>query len=69
MTKVPGRCDRCGNETFSTIMSKFNTEMICLKCNQAEKKHPRYGEADQAEINEIKKGNMNFPGIGLPHDL
>ena len=47
----------------------FNTEMICPKCKSVESKHPKYEEARDAEVQEIRKGNFNFEGIGLPKDL
>lgn len=59
------RCDRCHEETFSTSMSCFNTDMICMDCEDREKEHPRYEEAKARELEEVKKGNYNFPGVGL----
>ena len=59
------RCDRCKKETYSTIMSKFNTQMICLDCEEAEKKDPRYQEAVEAELQACRDGDFNFPGIGF----
>lgn len=58
-------CERCGKETNVTIMSMFNTQIICMGCKDAEKKDPRYDEAVKADHEEIKKGNYNFKGIGL----
>lgn len=58
-------CQRCGNETIATIMSMFNTQMICMGCKDEEKKNPRYDEAVRREAEEVKKGNYNFEGIGL----
>ena len=45
-------------------MSRFNTDCLCLACAEAEKYHPRYREAVEAELAEIRKGNYNFKGIG-----
>lgn len=63
-----GRCDRCGRETRITIMSRFNTETICMECEGAEKHHPDYGFARDREMEEVRKGNLNFPGVGWPGD-
>ena len=63
------KCDRCNIPTASYKMSFFNTDMICKECEDKEKKHPDYQKARDAEEVEIKKGNYNFPGIGLPKDL
>lgn len=63
------RCERCGKETIVTIMSKFNTQTICMDCKEKEKAHPKYAEADAAEVAAVKAGNYNFAGIGLPPDL
>ena len=59
------KCNRCKKETFSTIMSKLNTQMICPDCEEAEKKPPRYQEAVAAELEACQRGDFNFPGIGL----
>lgn len=63
------KCERCGKETIITIMSTFNTQMICEICEKLEKDHPRYAKAKEAELQAVKNGNYNFPGIGLPLDL
>jgi hypothetical protein len=58
-------CKRClGSTNNITTMSVFNTDVICRSCKSEEKKHPKYQEAVDAEFEEIKKGNYNFPGIG-----
>lgn len=51
------------------IMSKFNEDIICIDCKDKERKHPRYKEADEAEIASVRRGERNFPGIGKPGDL
>jgi hypothetical protein len=58
-------CDRCGKETRATIMSMYNTEMICLDCKKAEEQRPDYEQARKAEAEAVQGGNFNFPGIGL----
>lgn len=63
------KCDRCQQETFSTIMSMFNTDTLCPACKKLEEQHPDYRKAVQAEHSAVVAGNFNFPGIGLPPDL
>lgn len=58
-------CDRCGKYLEFRIMSMFNKDVICMECKEAETKHPRYEEARRRDLEEIKKGNRNFEGIGL----
>lgn len=62
-------CDRCGKETFGTTGSYFNTETICFDCRDLEEAHPLFEEARRVETEQVKNGNYNFPGIGLPADL
>lgn len=59
------RCDRCKKETGIVIMSRFNTDNLCLACEEAEQKLPRYDEARQAEVEACRRGDFNFPGIGF----
>lgn len=59
-------CDRCFEETISTIMSMFNTDVICPKCKAAERLLPEYEQAVKADEEAAQSGNYNFPGIGLP---
>lgn len=60
-------CDRCHKPlTNGRIMSKFNEDCICMECSAKERELPEYREADRAEIEAIKRGDWNFPGIGYP---
>lgn len=68
MSILNGRCDRCGDRATLTG-SFFNTDMLCAICEEREKAHPDYARAKEVEMAEVRKGNMNFPGIGLPKDL
>ena len=62
-------CDRChGSLASERKMSMFNEDYLCLSCIEKEKQHPDYEKAVQADIDEIKKGNYNFPGIGYHCD-
>ncbi len=62
-------CQRCGASGVPLIMSRFNTDMICLACQDREKAHPAYPAAAQAEAAAVRRGERNFPGIGKPADL
>lgn len=62
-------CDRCGKQTAITICSQFNTEGLCMQCKKEEEDHPHFHHALKAEQKQIKAGNYNFKGIGLPADL
>ena len=59
------KCDRCGGSLDGgRTMSRFNTDCLCMRCAEAEKSHPDYGKAVEAELAEIRRGNYNFKGIG-----
>lgn len=62
-------CDRCGKPCFATIMSMFNTDVICLDCKELEEQHPDYVYARFMEKRALRCGNGNFPGIGKPANL
>jgi hypothetical protein len=62
-------CDRCGRETIVLKMSWFNTDNLCLDCQAEEAAHPQYAEARAAEEAAVRRGDFNFPGVGLPPDL
>jgi len=47
----------------------FNEDILCMKCKDIEIKHPKYKQALEADIAEIKSGNYKFQGIGKPSDL
>ena len=63
------KCDRCGEEVFALQMSRFNTEMCCVHCLEIERKRPKYKEAVEAELQQVRLGNYNFSGVGRPIDL
>jgi hypothetical protein len=64
-----GHCHRCGSATDVSITSRFDTDQICIPCEDAEKAHPDYQRATDVELAAVKAGNLNFPGIGKPSDL
>lgn len=68
MMAFPKDCARC-HQASAMIMSFFNTDMICLDCQEKEKDHPRFEEARDAEVAAVRRGEANFPGIGKPEDL
>ena len=69
MSSLSGRCARCGKEVTASLVSRFNIDVICLDCSDKERSHPRYAEAVTAEEEAIRRGNLNFRGIGKPSDL
>jgi hypothetical protein len=50
-------------------MSYFSTKLICMECDEKERQHNKFREAQDAEHNAILSGNFNFEGIGEPEDL
>ena len=60
------RCDRCGGSLDGgRIMSMYNEDCICLECHRKEKARTDYQKAVEADQAEIRRGNLNFKGIGL----
>lgn len=58
-------CDRCGGSLENgRIMSMFNEDCICLDCKDKETKDKNYEKAREVELEEVRKGNYNFKGIG-----
>lgn len=62
-------CDRCGKRLDARIPSMFNMDTLCLDCKKKEEAHPAYERARKAEQDAVRRGDRNFPGIGLPLDL
>jgi hypothetical protein len=62
---MPTICDRCRTSTTVTTMSKFNTDTICMSCEEDERLAPGYREACRVESDAVRSGDYNFPGIGL----
>lgn len=61
------KCDRCGGSLEAgRMMSRFNEDTLCMKCIEEEKNHPDYEKAAAAELEAVRRGDMNFPGIGWP---
>ena len=60
------KCDRCGGELRVRQMSRFNTDVLRPACIEEEKKHPDYLKAAAAELEAVRRGERNCPGIGWP---
>ena len=57
-------CDRCGGSLDGgRIMSMFSQACICMDCCEKEKQDPDYKKAVEADHEQIRQGNYNFPGI------
>jgi len=69
MSFINGQCERCGGESKNFKGSYFNTEMICGTCQEKEQQHESYKLAVEVENMQVKMGNYNYEGIGLPNDL
>lgn len=63
------KCDRCKGPAPISTGSFFNTDQICFECSAAERRHPSFARAREIEIEHVRRGEFNFPGIGLPDDL
>ena len=57
------KCDRCGGELKVRQMSRFNTDVLCPVCIEEERNHPDYGKAAEAELEAVRRGDRDFPGI------
>lgn len=61
------QCDRCGGSlSDGRTMSRFDTSCLCMACAEAERQHPDYRKAADAEMEAVRHGDHNFPGIGWP---
>jgi hypothetical protein len=70
MSYFPEACARCGVSPMRvSIMSRFNLDTICPRCEAREKRHPQYAEAARIEEAAVRAGNYNFQGVGAPPDL
>ena len=61
------KCDRCGGSLDGgRTVSRFSMDVICMDCEREERQHPDYQKAADAELAAVRRGDMNFPGIGWP---
>ena len=57
-------CTHCGGSlNDGRICSMFSTDCICIPCSDKERQDPDYKKAVEADHEQIKRGNYNFPGI------
>lgn len=56
-------CSRCGKELAARFLSRMNQDVLCMECLEEEKTHPRYKEAQEEELKQVKAGNYNYPGL------
>jgi len=56
-------CDRCKVPMQISIMSKMNTDALCMDCKEEEKGHPLYELACKTEHEAVKAGNYNYEGL------
>lgn len=63
-------CDRCKTSLVgkARTMSMYNKDCICMNCKEVEKKRSDYKNALSADNEQIRAGNYNFKGIGLPKE-
>ena len=66
MTMRKAKCDRCGITRGGFRMSMFNQDWCCELCITIERRHPKWLDARDREVNEVNDGNLNYEGIGLP---
>lgn len=58
------KCERCGKDTRTLLISVFNTQKLCNECLDKEEKHKNYEEAINALKWANEKGKKDFEGIG-----
>lgn len=59
-------CDRCRKPLNGCrIQSMYNSAVLCMECHDKETQRSDYQDAVQADRDAIRRGNYNFPGIGL----
>ena len=67
---TPSRCGRCGTPlTSGQTGSFFDTSLVCFDCDDIERAHPDWQYARDAEVAACRRGDYNFPGVGVPVDL
>lgn len=58
------KCARCYEDVSFHTCSIFNSDEICMACEEDEKLAPGYERAREAESDAVRAGNLNFC-IGL----
>lgn len=63
-------CDKCHNPIGKIRkMSMYNTDCLCEACIKAEQRRSDYKLAQDADIEAIRNGNYNYPGIGYKEEI
>lgn len=58
------KCDRCGADLKDgRTMSMFNEDCICKDCKNREMDDKDYKKAQDKEIEQVRKGDLNYKGI------
>jgi hypothetical protein len=65
VTRTPAEARKSGKKSGINVMSMFNTEEICMDCKALEKMRPDYKDAVETDSQAIRRGDCNFPGMGL----
>lgn len=58
-------CARCRKRCGATMMSQYNTQIVCMSCKDAEEIREDYKFAVEAENEAMKRKDFNFKGIGF----
>ena len=59
------KCNRYGKDLQrGQIMSRLNTQIICLDCADEKEKEPHYATAKAAEQNAVLRDSYYFHGVG-----
>lgn len=66
--RMPQHCDRCMSRLSGFTMSRMNEDDICAACEDDERDTPNYAAAAAAELASVRRGERNFPGIGVAPD-
>ena len=64
--RKPPHCQRCDQESNSFTGSWFDTTLICMTCAEIEEAHPDYEYAHDTETEAVRRGDLNFEGVGWP---
>lgn len=46
----------------------FNLQCICLKCTETERELGAFTKAQESELEEVRKGNLDLKGIGFSEE-
>ena len=60
---IQKKSDRYEHKLTVRIMSRFNEGILCPECKCEGRRHPDYQKAVDAELADIRRSNMNIPGV------